>query len=384
MCAKVLDPLRSAEARGKVGGLSYNTWRGISTVKTCGSPANQQTAARIEARRKLIYYSQRWQTITQAQRNAWIAYADAHLVLDWTGNPVRLTGHQMYVGLSVNAERAGATPSDDPPAIVGPLPLPSFTATYDVGTGDVIFASDYDGYTTDHFVDIWVSGPHTAGRNPSIKESKVLLIDTAPVAVPLESTLATWASVDNAGGPAWANPSNARLLDENVAEVSIDPALQSDFLQGTALDTPLPAGYTPVGLRSVTNADATIELMTLPQPQVYNPTEAAWRSLSGDEQAIVSGAIAPYYHGSATALPAGVWTRADFNDATFKARLITANNSEGTEQAFIDQLALTIYATPPPLQHTAPAAGWYTYHARIIDSRTGLTSAWLQAREEVP
>lgn len=174
--AIVVDPLRSSEARGKVGALSYNTWRGRHTVKTCGIPGNQLTAARIEARRKLIYWSQQWQLLDSAIRAAFEAYAATHPRPDWTGQPLRLTGHQLYVGSRVQVERTGeaglAYPWEYPP----PDPLLTFSAEAEPATGYVTFFWSHVRMLPDYYIDIWDSGTVSAGRNPSIKESKAFLL----------------------------------------------------------------------------------------------------------------------------------------------------------------------------------------------------------------
>lgn len=128
--AKVLNPLMSNEARGKMNGLVFNTWRGISTVKTFKSPTQPQSAAQLVMRNLMSTFSRKWQALTAAQRTAWNNWAAAHLKTDWTGNPVRITGANAYSGLNINFVRAGgaATGFDEPPAVVAPV-APDFTVS---------------------------------------------------------------------------------------------------------------------------------------------------------------------------------------------------------------------------------------------------------------
>lgn len=58
--AKVTLPLMSAEARGKVGGLIYNTWRGNSTVKIKKAPAQPRTARQLLIRAFATTCSRAW------------------------------------------------------------------------------------------------------------------------------------------------------------------------------------------------------------------------------------------------------------------------------------------------------------------------------------
>ncbi len=91
--AVVTWPLSSGEARGRVGGLIYNTWRGRSYVKAhahyqTGLSPLQQTNQALAA-----IATAAWQSFTDQRRSAWADFANRHNTPDWTGNTRRLTGY---------------------------------------------------------------------------------------------------------------------------------------------------------------------------------------------------------------------------------------------------------------------------------------------------
>lgn len=96
------------------------------------TPTNPNSTAQQVARNALAELATAWaQTLTQAQRDAWAAYADATPVTDVFGDPLLLTGQQMYNRCNQPRLRAGATRVDDGPTTPG---LPTFTAGNAVGS----------------------------------------------------------------------------------------------------------------------------------------------------------------------------------------------------------------------------------------------------------
>jgi hypothetical protein len=105
--AKVVNPLHSDEARGKIGGLIFNTSRGIRYVKSATSPSQPRTAAQLNVRSIMTTITREWKALTQVQRDAWATYADANPIPDWTGRPIRLTGANAYCQINSVARLAG-------------------------------------------------------------------------------------------------------------------------------------------------------------------------------------------------------------------------------------------------------------------------------------
>ena len=96
--AKVVGPLHASEARGKMGGLVFNSWRGFATVKAKHAPAQPRTQKQLLVRAICVICARAWQLLTtQAD---WTTYANTHTLVDWTNTPKRLTGANWYVMLS--------------------------------------------------------------------------------------------------------------------------------------------------------------------------------------------------------------------------------------------------------------------------------------------
>jgi len=159
--AKVIGPLNSTEARGAVGALIYNTWRGIATVKKFVSPAQPRTERQLAIRAYLTQYVREWAGLTSGQRDGWNDYAADHPYIDWTGQAKRITGANFYCALSVRMEDMGLAPPDTAPVASAPNPVADLAVTG--GSGQLSCAwTAYSG--TDTTVDIWLYGPHSVGR----------------------------------------------------------------------------------------------------------------------------------------------------------------------------------------------------------------------------
>ena len=125
--AKCLGPLHSSEARGKVGGLVINSWRGFSTVKAKHAPAQPRSAAQLAARAILVQASRQWQT--SADQASWNAYATTHTMTDWTNSPKRLTGANWFTMLFVRLTRRAQPPLTAAPTTLAPDPATSVSLT---------------------------------------------------------------------------------------------------------------------------------------------------------------------------------------------------------------------------------------------------------------
>ena len=175
--AKVTQPLGSGEARGKVGNLIYNTWRGIRTVRTCTPPDHEDDPKRVAHKLIVQAAAQRWRDLTGAERAAWTAYADVHLDLDWTGSPKRLAGYHWYVRVQTKRKDLDQDYLDTPPTseITCNLGNLSLSAFY----GDIYLnwqkIGTYDPDTT--MVDVWQTALHSPGRSPTLHEATHMLYD---------------------------------------------------------------------------------------------------------------------------------------------------------------------------------------------------------------
>ncbi len=166
--AKVINPLLSVEARGRMAGLVYNTWHGISYVKAHSGPNQPNSAAQLAARARLATITAEWRALTQVNRDAWSVYADAHPEQDWTGNPLRLTGQNWYVRCSIQLNRMGESSVATPPAVAAPDPVVGFAIQKTANDLTQTFTGPVDG--TD-MIDTFVLGPLSTGVDPKIEHA---------------------------------------------------------------------------------------------------------------------------------------------------------------------------------------------------------------------
>lgn len=165
--AKVINPLLSIEARGRMAGLVYNTWHGISYVKAHSGPNQPNTAAQLAARARLVTIGAAWRGLTQVQRDAWGVYADAHPESDWTGNPLRLTGQNWYIRCNVQLDRIGVAAIADPPAVAAPDAVVGWANELTVADLTVEWTAPL---LTD-WVDIFALGPVSTGVDPKFEHA---------------------------------------------------------------------------------------------------------------------------------------------------------------------------------------------------------------------
>lgn len=159
--AKLVGPLFSSEARGRMGGVVYGTWRGKSVAKAFKSPCQPHSALQLKSRALLSILSRAWGALDVTDRATWTAYAVAHTLPDWTGQAKRLTGANWYVALSSILSNHNAPIVDTAPVVIAPDAPEAFAAA--TGIGQSILSWTAGGPTTT-IVEIRANGPHTAGR----------------------------------------------------------------------------------------------------------------------------------------------------------------------------------------------------------------------------
>jgi hypothetical protein len=116
--AKVAFSALVADLRNKVGGNVFTKVRSGPMVRIKVSPTQPRTAAQTAVRSNFTSLSKQWDTITQAQRNGWIALASGLPQKDVFGNTYYLTGLQLFQQLNRNLQTIGVAVISDAPASV--------------------------------------------------------------------------------------------------------------------------------------------------------------------------------------------------------------------------------------------------------------------------
>lgn len=115
-CMKILDVPQS----GSVAGQTSSRNRFGQYRRSRAIPVNPNTTAQQAARDDFSAASQAWRGLTQAQRDAWAAYATTRPRTNSLGQTIYLTGHQTFVALRSLMAAVGLPLPTVPPAGASP------------------------------------------------------------------------------------------------------------------------------------------------------------------------------------------------------------------------------------------------------------------------
>lgn len=132
---------------GSVGGLTGSHNRGGMYIRARAIPVNPNTAEQQEVRNALSELLGRWQSVlTTGQRNGWTDYATSTPVTGKLGDPITLSGINMYMRSNVPRVQAGLDPVDTRPPFnnFGNAPTGVGITNISAGGGDadITFGAD--------------------------------------------------------------------------------------------------------------------------------------------------------------------------------------------------------------------------------------------------
>lgn len=116
-CMKILDVPQS----GSVAGQTSSRNRFGQYRRSRAIPVNPNTSAQQAARDDFSAASQAWRGLTQAQRDAWAAYAATRPRTNSLGQTIYLTGHQTFVALRSLMAAVGLALPTVPPTGASPV-----------------------------------------------------------------------------------------------------------------------------------------------------------------------------------------------------------------------------------------------------------------------
>lgn len=379
--AKLTQPLGSSEARGKLGGLVYNTWRGISYVKAKATPGNQNTNRRLAVRALTKQCTSRWQSISDAQRSLWNFYASIHPDPDWTGNPRRLSGYNYFVRSNFRLLDLGLSILDNPPVRPNQFPLATLSAEASGSSIEVSWTLPAGAVASEFKVDIWYSPPLSAGVQPKLELTKhkvyvsaedgshttpeisrgsygvfartidessglaspwllasVSLGEGVPLAqgpfLPLDSS-----NLDSGTTP-WEDPALIQLEDSSFSYLDHPADETSDGLLGNYFDFSIPPAATIVGIK--------LDLLLTNSLTCKLTVQAYLDGLVGDYTNQFIGVIVDptwFSFGSQSDLWGFAWSPADINSIDFGFVSSLSEVDEGIAAFNIDCYTVTVYYT---------------------------------------
>lgn len=120
---KFKSPVYSSVS-GSIAGLTYAHNRGGLYSRARAVPTNPNSASQQSARNALATLATRWRdTLTTGQRAGWTTYAENTPLTDSLGDPLTLTGQQMYLRCNAPRLRASLAVVDAYPVVFGQADL---------------------------------------------------------------------------------------------------------------------------------------------------------------------------------------------------------------------------------------------------------------------
>lgn len=123
------------QASGSMSGQTASRNRYGAYLRNRAVPVVSTTSYALNAKAYLAGPSAAWKGLTDAQRAAWVTWAQTNPVVDSFGEKQILTGHTAFVQLNRRRRQDGQTDINVPPVGAGPVALTTLTATFDIGAG---------------------------------------------------------------------------------------------------------------------------------------------------------------------------------------------------------------------------------------------------------
>lgn len=138
-----------AAASGSVGGCTYSRNRFGPYIRRRAVPVNPGSPQQQVVRNLLAVYVAKWAGLGGAGRDAWTNYALLTPVTDALGNPITLTGLNMYIRSEVFKDQCVAPPANDvAPVLPGLASMTPPSIVADVSSGIIVTFTNTDAWAT--------------------------------------------------------------------------------------------------------------------------------------------------------------------------------------------------------------------------------------------
>lgn len=155
-----------AQMSGSEAGRTYARNKGGAYIRNRTTPLNPNSTFQQTVRARVNTLSKAWGgTLTNAQRDSWIAFSAANPITDVFGESLQLTGAQMYLRLNARLDEVGATLLTSPPANLVVTALDSLVLDGDIGMGDFDITYTPTPVPANHVLVVRM----TAGLSPGIR-----------------------------------------------------------------------------------------------------------------------------------------------------------------------------------------------------------------------
>lgn len=184
----IIQPILGS-LRGSIGDNTFSHNRGGDYVRRRVSPTNPNSTRQQTMRTLLSGLASGWaNNLSDAQREAWNTWAENQPKEGPLGNSINLTGINGYVWCNTHILDAGDTRIDNPPPVVAPDPLATFSVDISAATtGDVTFTTTPLGA---HIrLVMFMSLPQSGKAEPNFKQCRIVGYSALAQASPWAATL---------------------------------------------------------------------------------------------------------------------------------------------------------------------------------------------------
>lgn len=161
------------EIRGSVGGQTFQKNAYGYSIKNKPSMSRLQSEAQNAQHRRLNYIVKGWQQITQAQRDAWEAWAIAHPIPSKFNPSSYLSGYNYF--LKYNLQRCMFVDTYLAEPNLGTVNLYPFTPTLFNNAGALLFNPAPSVDNTNVFMNLYMSPPQPQSRGFSNSPTRALI-----------------------------------------------------------------------------------------------------------------------------------------------------------------------------------------------------------------
>ena len=135
------------ELSGSIGPHTYFKARSGLAVRERVTPRNDRTTRELAARNRMTTVSQAWSDKTESMRLAWNAAAALYIATNHVGEPMLLSGHQLWCAVQTLRLVAGLTEDTTTPTArkAALVPTLASVAATNVSIASISNAADYDG-----------------------------------------------------------------------------------------------------------------------------------------------------------------------------------------------------------------------------------------------
>lgn len=171
------------EMRGKLGGNVYSRNKGGTYVRIFAAPTNPNTIRQQSVRNWIGWAATAWEsTLTEEQRDAWREWAQANPILNSLGQSIYISGMAWYATVNSRLLDCAASVIATPGDLTKPEPL--LTATLAFTDDDAITITFTPALESGYRLQLWGSGPISAGRSPNFRACRLIGYSAADVASP--------------------------------------------------------------------------------------------------------------------------------------------------------------------------------------------------------